>query len=74
MEVNERKMVINNVYHQNAKTAIIEFFKLEYPALSKTDLDYLISYFYQLSNYEEEGVKIRPNIFHTILKMKLSMV
>lgn len=61
----EIELVVNNVYHENGKAAILEFFKLEYPSLSKTDLDYLIGYFYQLSNYEEEGVKIRPNIYIT---------
>mgnify|MGYP000845309175 CR=1 FL=1 len=58
-------MVVKNVYHENGKAAILDFFKLEFPNLTKSDLSYIIGSFYQLSNYEEEGVKIRPNIYLT---------
>lgn len=65
MQEEEVKIVVNNVFHQHGNAAIVEFFKREYPTLTKANLDYLIGYFYQLSNYEEEGIKIRPTIYVT---------
>ena len=58
-------MAINNVYFEGAKSSIGEFFKVEFSNLPETELNRFISYFYQLSNYEEEGVKIRPNLYIT---------
>lgn len=58
-------MVQNNIYFENAKQGIKDFFELEYPALPESDINKIINIFYRLSNYEEEGSKIRPCIFLT---------
>ena len=38
---------------------------MEFPSLKEIELNRFINYFYHLSNYEEEGVKIRPNLYIT---------
>lgn len=58
-------MVQNNIYFENAKQGIKDFFELEFPALPESDTNKIINIFYRLSNYEEEGIKIRPCIFLT---------
>ena len=57
--------MINRVYFDDAKQIIQDFFDLEYPEFSKLNLTEILNTIYKLSNYEEEGVKIRPNVFFT---------
>ena len=58
-------MAVNNIYFEGAKSSISEFFSVEFPSLKEIELNRFINYFYHLSNYEEEGVKIRPNLYIT---------
>lgn len=65
--------MVNGVYFEDAKKSIQELFKLEFPDLPSGELTRFLNLIYSLSNYEEEGVKIRPNIYivnniNTVLK------
>lgn len=54
---------MGTVYYEDARKSIIEFFEIEFPALNYKEVERYINFFYKLSNYEEEGTKIRPDIF-----------
>ena len=53
----------SNIYYNDARKSIIDFFAIEFPSLPQNEVEQFIQMFYKLSNYEEEGIKIRPNIF-----------
>ena len=53
------------IFYNNAKDALLNFFGVEFPTLPEEGLTKFISFFYKLCNYEEEGVKIRPHIILT---------
>lgn len=53
----------SNIYYNDARKSIIDFFAIEFPSLPQNEVEQFIQMFYKLSNYEEEGTKIRPNIF-----------
>ncbi|MDD4350759.1 MAG: hypothetical protein PHP83_01040 [Clostridia bacterium] len=55
--------MLNNVCFQDAKKAIIEFFNNEINCINYDDVMKFSNLFYRLSNYEEEGKKIRPSLF-----------
>ena len=57
--------MINRVYFDDAKKIFKDFFELEFPDFTKKDLKEITDSIYKLSNYEEESVKIRPNLFFT---------
>lgn len=54
-----------NIYFDNAIGCIRQFFQTEFPNLPENDLQNIFNMFYSLSNYEEEGLKVRPSLFLT---------
>lgn len=58
-------IMVKNVYFADAKQSIEEFFESEYHGFPAEELARFLNFFYQLSNYEEEGTKIRPNLYIT---------
>ncbi len=55
----------NQIFYNNAKDGLLQFFGVEFSTLPEDALNKFISFFYKLCNYEEEGVKIRPHIILT---------
>ena len=53
------------IFFEDARTNVLEFFSLEFPTMQLSTVDYFISIFYKLVNYEEESQKIRPTILIT---------
>lgn len=53
------------VFFEDARRTVLDFFSLEFPELRVNQIDTIISLFYKLVNYEEEGQKIRPSIIIT---------
>jgi len=55
-----------NIFYENAKTSISEFLKDEFhgqfPQKLKT---HFLDFFYKISSYEEEGVKLKPTLILT---------
>ena len=59
-------MEVHNIFYDSAKTAINDFLKEEFNGEfhSKFKTRFL-DFFYKIGNYEEEGVKLKPNIIIT---------
>ena len=57
--------MVNHVYFNKATEAIREFFTAEFKTMGTSDVDKVIKSFYKLTNYEEEGLKVRPSILIT---------
>jgi hypothetical protein len=59
-------MEVHNIFYDSAKTAINDFLKEEFNGEfhSKFKIRFL-DFFYKIGNYEEEGVKLKPNIIIT---------
>ncbi len=55
--------MVKNVYFNDAKNSIAELFNSEFTNFNSKDLEQIVNFFYKLSNYEEEGTKIRPTIY-----------
>lgn len=51
-----------SVFYMNATESVRNMVELEFDTLKSSDVDKLINVFHSLCNWEEEGVKIRPNI------------
>lgn len=54
-----------NVFYVSARKQLVDFFDLESTDFPLKLLSQFMNFFSQLSRYEEEGVKIRPNIIFT---------
>lgn len=54
-----------NIFYEEAKLSAINLFDLEFPSLPQQSLESLINFFYTMSNYEEESVKIKPELYIT---------
>lgn len=54
-----------SIHYEDARKNIVELFSEEFPDFSEINLNRLINCFYQISNYEEEGMKVRPYIYLT---------
>ncbi len=53
------------IFYTDAKSSIVKLFEQEFPACGKKFLDKLLYSFYELCTYEEEGMKVRPDILIT---------
>lgn len=53
------------IFFDDARKNVLEFFSVEFPSMQLSEVEYFISMFYKLVNYEEESQKIRPNIIIT---------
>jgi len=53
------------IFFEDARKNVLEFFSIEFPTMKLEEVDYFISMFYKLVNYEEESQKITPNILIT---------
>lgn len=58
-------MEITNIFYDSAKEAVAEFLKQHFPDFPTKLKARFINFFYKMSSYEEEGVKLKPNIFFT---------
>lgn len=58
-------METQSIFYEDAKKSISLLFEDEFSDFPEKDLNRLLNSFYQLSNYEEEGMKIRPFIYIT---------
>ena len=56
-------MEAQSIYYEDAKKSISQLFDEEFPDFPEKDFNRLLNSFYQLSNYEEEGMKVRPFIY-----------
>ena len=54
-----------SVFYMNATESVKNMIELELDSMRGSDVDKLITIFHSLGNWEEEGVKIRPNILLT---------
>ncbi|MBQ4558369.1 MAG: hypothetical protein IJA61_03220 [Clostridia bacterium] len=54
-----------NIFYEEAKLSAINLFDLEFPTLPQQGLEQLLNFFYAMSNYEEESVKIKPELYIT---------
>ena len=57
--------MFTSVYYMNACESVRNMIELEFDSMRAADVDKLINIFHSLCNWEEEGVKIRPNILLT---------
>lgn len=57
--------MVENIYYQNAKDKIVEFIGHEWPNFPQGLLNQYLNFFTKISNYEEEGMAIHPNILIT---------
>ncbi len=57
--------MLTSVFYVNATESIKQFLELEFDSMKSSDIDKLINIFHGLCNWEEEGLKIRPNIMLT---------
>ena len=53
------------VFFEDARRNVLDFFSMEFPNIQISEIDQIVSLFYKLVNYEEEGKKIRPTILIT---------
>lgn len=58
-------MQINNIFYENAKTSVKDFLKEEFSDFPLKMRTRILDFFYKVSNYEEEGVKLKPSILFT---------
>lgn len=54
-----------NIFYTVANDALIKFINNEWPDFPQKFLNQYLNFFTSIGNYEEEGVKIRPNILLT---------
>ena len=54
-----------NIYFEEAKESITSLFDLEFPSMAHSDVEKFINFFYTMSTYEEESVKIKPELYIT---------
>ena len=54
-----------NIYFEEAKESVTSLFDLEMPSMANSDVEKLINFFYAMSTYEEESVKIKPELYIT---------
>ena len=59
------KAMERNIYFEEAKESVISLFDMEFPTLASDDAEKLINFFYAMSTYEEESVKIKPELYIT---------
>ena len=52
----------DNLFYNDAKEMVLKFIMKEFATMPEPLITNLISYFYKFCSYEEEGLKIRPNI------------
>lgn len=57
--------MIEQINYENAKIALLEFFKNEFPGFPIKLQNQFLNFFYEINKYEEEGVKLKPNILFT---------
>ena len=57
--------MLSSVYYLSATESVKNMIELEFDSLKSSDVDKIINVFHSLCNWEEEGVKIRPNIMLT---------
>ncbi|MBQ7351455.1 MAG: hypothetical protein IJW59_01105 [Clostridia bacterium] len=50
------------IFFDSARSNVLDFFSIEFPAMKLEQVDAFMSMFYKLVNYEEESHKIRPAI------------
>ena len=55
--------MVETIFYDKARKSILDFFSLEFPDLALNEIETFIGFFYQMTNYEEEGTKIRPKIY-----------
>ena len=55
--------MVETIFYDKARKSILDFFSVEYPELPLNEIERFIGFFYQMTNYEEEGTKIRPKIY-----------
>ncbi len=55
----------DSIFYSEANNAIINIFGDEFESFSQTTLIKFLNYFSKLVHYEEEGLKVRPNILFT---------
>ena len=53
------------IFFDDARKNVLDFFSIEFPTMQISEVEYFISMFYKLVNYEEESQKIRPTILVT---------
>jgi len=54
-----------NIFFEEAKASVTNLFDLEFPSMSHSDVEKFINKFYHMSTYEEESVKIKPEMYIT---------
>ena len=54
-----------NIFFEEAKESVTNLFDLEFPSMADSDVEKFINKFYHLSTYEEESVKIKPEMYIT---------
>ena len=54
-----------NIYFEEAKESVASLFDLEFPSMAYQDVEKFINFFYTMSTYEEESVKIKPEVYVT---------
>ncbi len=54
-----------NIFFEEAKESVVSLFDLEIPSMTQPDVERLINFFYTMSTYEEESVKIKPDLYIT---------
>ena len=52
----------DNLFYNDAKEMVLKFIMKEFATMPEPLITNLLSYFYKFCSYEEEGLKIRPNI------------
>lgn len=57
------KCMVETIFYDKARKSILDFFSVEFPELALNEIETFIGFFYQMTNYEEEGTKIRPKIY-----------
>lgn len=57
--------MITRVYFDKASESVKDFFAVEFKTMGSSDVDKIIKSFYKLTNYEEEGLKVRPTVLIT---------
>lgn len=57
--------MVDSIFYSEANNALINIFGAEFKNFSQTTLIKFLNYFSKLIHYEEEGLKVRPNILFT---------
>lgn len=57
--------MVENVFFENANTQIVKFIENEWPEFPQGLMNQYLNFFSNISTYEEEGQRIKPNILIT---------